>query len=118
MMAWFLNVEGMIKARGSGAIFAWRCHGGCPRMQAVDLDEYLSRCGATYSLHNEVSVCGTCGSPTTVMKSPQRGTPLTPMKDEDLWIVREVRLGDPEEWFEIDWMDGGVSLEPRRKRRR
>lgn len=110
-MAWFLNVAGMVTARRSGAIFAWRCHGGCSRMEAVDLDEHLRRCGPNYSLHNEVSICKACGAPTTVMKSPHRGTPLTPMKDEDLWVLREVRLGDPDEWFEIDWMDGGISLE-------
>lgn len=40
------------------------------------------------------------------MKSLGGGTPLTPMKDEWLWLSREIGYGrDPEAWFEIEFME-------------
>jgi hypothetical protein len=114
-MSWFADVGGCVEAAKRGAVFKWRCHHDC-RFVPVDLNEILARCGPTYSLHNEIGVCQKCGAPMTIMKSPSNGTPMTPMKDEWLWLCHEIGYGrDPEAWFEIEFMEPEGLRHPKRR---
>ena len=72
-------------------------------MEALDLAEWLGRCGPRYSMLNQIDVCG-CGAPRTLMWSRGSATPFLPMKWEWLWIIPEVSR-DPEAWWEIWWME-------------
>ena len=92
----------MIAAAERGASFKWGCH-GCGRNEPLDLALYCARVGPNYPPWNEIGVCQ-CGAPRTLYGQPGGGTPFTPLKDEWLWLSKEIGYGtDPDAWFEIHW---------------
>jgi len=97
------QLGGMIAAAEAGSQFKWTC-AGCRRMEAIDLAEWLARCGPRYSMLNQIDVCPRCGGPRFPNWSRGPGTPYLPMKVEWLWVTREVAR-DPEAWFTIQFME-------------
>jgi len=98
---WQRDPRGIAEAKT--AIFRWRCL-GCDKWEPLDVQEYLARVGPNYPMNNEMSVC-TCGAPRALHSTAGPNTPLTPLRDAHLWIMREVNYGvDPEAWFEIFWL--------------
>lgn len=100
-MTWFETIG---QAAASGAIFRWKCK-GCEEWAEADFADLLQCEGPNFPTWNLLSVCP-CGAPRVLHASPSHGTPLRALKDDYLWILREVGYGrDPDAWFEIDWME-------------
>lgn len=116
----FADVEDMAEAVADGAVISWKCHGDCT-WRPWGAADYLARVGPRYCAHNEISVCPECGAPRTLCYQPAQGSPYRPLKDEGLWLMREVGFGrDPDAWFEIEFMEPEpptTSRPPRRSAR-
>lgn len=89
---------------GGGSV-RWGCH-GCGAWAPWDGAEYDERVGPRYVIWNEIDGCAACGAPRSLYWTTGAGTPLRPMKDEWLWLSRELNYGrDPAAWFEVIWFD-------------